>query len=126
MSAVVLYTTVTQLNKPGHPQIPAAWVWDYKDPFAVRLRFATHDWVLSWELLAEALVTIDVIGEGDVRFWPSSHPGFSVMELDSPAGYGSYRIDDADVKRFLDRAATFTPADFEFELDEWLARELAS
>lgn len=84
----------------GLNQVPVRThlVWDSADPLAIVLRFRAScngpvEWVVSRELVIDALATADVygVGQGDVRWYPETTDSL-LLELASPSGHAVFRV----------------------------------
>lgn len=101
--------------------------WTETDPLAVSFAFRAGrkgwvTWHLALELLRDALLLGEEVGEGDVRMrFPTT--GVLLLVLDSPSGRASFEFEMADLEEFMERVDLVRPpwaALDEDELDAWL------
>ncbi|WP_424211021.1 SsgA family sporulation/cell division regulator [Streptomyces sp. BI20] len=114
---------------PKVDTVPVTLGYDRSDPYAVRMSFpapATLEgvevaWTFARELLEVGLER--PAGAGDVRVRPYDARR-TVVEFHAPEGVAIILMDGADLRGFLDRAATVVPPGLEhhyLDLDGELA-----
>lgn len=102
---------------PDGPPLPVAACmrYDAADPWAVRLALYTGgetgvvEWLLGRQLLADGLA--EVVGEGDVRVWPSARGQVRVVSLAmaSPSGAALFELERDDLLDFLQQTYRAVP-----------------
>jgi sporulation and cell division protein SsgA len=128
-------TTFHLIGPQSWTAVPAALVYDSRDPFAVRVCFgdggpddgdtspeAAYDvfdevpdedsgveWLLSRDLLRAGLTS--PVGEGDVRLWPA-RGGLDVvfLQLRAPSGEALFELSGAVVGDFLRETELLVPS----------------
>ena len=128
-------TTFHLIGPQSWTAVPAALVYDSRDPFAVRVCFgdggpddgdtspeAPYDvfdevpdedsgveWLLSRDLLRAGLTS--PVGEGDVRLWPA-RGGLDVvfLQLRAPSGEALFELSGAVVGDFLRETELLVPS----------------
>lgn len=97
-------TNVTVVSDPDRMVIPAQFIYDPADPYAVFLEFffpdgSSVDWMMSRELLVELFVNV-AAGDCDVKWKRIGE--CCILYLSSPEGDGIVKFETKDVKEFLD------------------------
>ena len=117
----------------GGPSVPVSAGLRYAadDPWAVQVAFRTGgaddlvvEWMFARQLLTDGLAGL--VGEGDVRVWPSLHDGERVVNLSmaSPSGSALFEIDRDGLAEFLQQTFLAVPTGTEGDLVDFDA-ELA-
>ena len=133
-SAIVAAELGLRLVVPEHGGVPLTASLYYRghDPYAIRMAFhvGTDDpveWIFARDLLAEGLDR--VVGDGDVRVWPSTaaHRDVLNLALSSPFGQAHFEAPLTAMTGFLLRTFEVVPAgregefiDIEGELNDML------
>ncbi|MET9801352.1 SsgA family sporulation/cell division regulator [Streptomyces sp. NPDC006368] len=113
--------------------VPARLTYRTDDPYAVHITFHVGSaYPVSWTFARELLVegVFRPCGHGDVRVWPSTYEGRSVvlMALTSPDGDALLEAPAVAVSAWLERTLRAVPPGEESEqlgLDDELAELLA-
>ncbi|MFI7122016.1 SsgA family sporulation/cell division regulator [Amycolatopsis sp. NPDC049868] len=120
-----LHNAVFDLIFKNGKKVPIRLVlrYDTFDPYAVTFSFGKYssDWVFGRELLVAGLE--EGCGEGDVRIRPSTTPGRTVIELESPDGYALLDSSTRQLEEFLDCINEIVPLGCEaafFQIDDEL------
>ncbi|GAB3588935.1 SsgA family sporulation/cell division regulator [Angustibacter peucedani] len=91
--------------------------YEVADPYAVEATFRAGDesisWVLGRDLLSDGL--LHECGDGDVRVWPTTDGGTSVvmLQLSSPDGCALLAADAEGLQAFLARTYDAVPLGYE-------------
>jgi sporulation and cell division protein SsgA len=121
-SAIVAAELGLRLVVPEHGGVPLTASLYYRgdDPYAIRMAFhvGTDDpveWIFARDLLAEGLDR--VVGDGDVRVWPSTaaHRDVLNLALSSPFGEAHFEAPLTAMTGFLLRTFEVVPAGREGE-----------
>lgn len=121
-SAIVAAELGLRLVVPDHGGVPLTASLYYRgdDPYAIRMAFhvGTDDpveWIFARDLLAEGLDR--VVGDGDVRVWPSTaaHRDVLNLALSSPFGEAHFEAPLTAMTGFLLRTFEVVPAGREGE-----------
>jgi len=121
-SAIVAAELGLRLVVPEHGGVPLTASLYYRgdDPYAIRMAFhvGTDDpveWIFARDLLAEGLDR--VVGDGDVRVWPSTaaHRDVLNLALSSPFGQAHFEAPLTAMTGFLLRTFEVVPAGREGE-----------
>ncbi|MFI9331288.1 SsgA family sporulation/cell division regulator [Kitasatospora sp. NPDC052868] len=112
--------------------VQSSWVYDTRDPIAVRIDFqltvgACQRWLFARALLAEGLTA--PAGEGDVVFAPETDGVHVLMLLCGVDGAAVLRARTADLRRFLHGTYACLPQGAERcgdALDRWLPTVLGT
>jgi hypothetical protein len=124
-SGCTVRTTLHLVGPSAWTPVPATFVYDVADPFAVRVRFGDDgrdeyddgadcvedggvEWLLSRDLLRAGLTA--PAGEGDVRLWPA-RGGLDVvfLQLRAPSGEALFEVSGAVVGEFLRETEMLVP-----------------
>lgn len=100
--------------------VPTMFRYCTADPYAVHLMFhagssAPVEWTFARELLVEG--ALRPAGHGDVRVWPGTSPGRTVifLALSSPEGDALLRAPQTPVSAWLERTLRLVPSGTEGE-----------
>lgn len=106
--------TVLAVARDGLPHrrpmpLPAVLRWDPADPWAVTLDFPqVRRWLFGWELLLDATGLAGRAGDGDVRIRRAT-AHLHELDLASPDGTCTLRVDALDLDAFVQRVARRQP-----------------
>ena len=94
--------------------------YDVRDPYAVHVSFhsggdETVQWTFARQLLTDGVTR--GTGDGDVRVWPSSSGGRSMvcLSLSSPSGHALFEASLGDIIEFLTASYVAVPTGSESE-----------
>jgi hypothetical protein len=109
-----------RLVVPGAASLPvrAGLRYDVSDPYAVTIAFHTGpvgsegdsvEWTFARSLLTEGMAA--PVGDGDVKAWPSTNGGASLvcLSLSSPSGKALFEIPLPDLAEFLGQTYASVP-----------------
>ena len=121
-----------RLVVPGSPALPvlASITYDAADPYAVQVTFhtggerGTVEWRFARQLLTDGVTRL--VGEGDVRVWPTRSGGAAAvcLSLSSPSGEALFEASLTELVEFLTRSYAAVPTGSEgdyLDLDAELA-----
>lgn len=104
MSRSVHVQTVVTVETAGGVPLPAEWVYDTADPYAVELLIfdteTEHSWVFARDLLDVGMSSGTAMGIGDVRIWTCAADLLHIV-LDSPFGHAKLTLDHGDAVDFI-------------------------
>ncbi|HZN19339.1 MAG TPA: SsgA family sporulation/cell division regulator [Micromonosporaceae bacterium] len=102
--------------------IPVSLRYDPADPYAVQVLFhppLPGEEPVSWSFARELMATglVEPAGLGDVRLWPCTSPGRSLvaLALSSPDGRALFEVPRSVLVRFLARSYALVPLGHEAE-----------
>lgn len=113
--------TIGQVHCEARPIITVQMHYTSADPFAVRLTLSGRDWLISRDLLREALhadLGEQKIGLGDVALIRADRMTLT-MTLDSPNGHADIDLPVLDLSLWLQATYEAVPADTEHKHIAW-------
>lgn len=106
-----------RLVVPGSTALPvlASITYDAADPYAVQVTFhtggerGTVEWRFARQLLTDGVTRL--VGEGDVKVWPTRSEGRAVvcLSLSSPSGEALFEVSLPELVEFLTRSYAAVP-----------------